>query len=85
MHASRITYHISLVSLSLILLLTLTSCGSGITQTAQTERYTVALTLDSASFGERMDGHLDLCRGTVYESIGDANTKGGSLATVALR
>jgi hypothetical protein len=31
----------------------LVSCGGGITQTAQTERYTVALTLDSASFGER--------------------------------
>jgi nitrogen fixation protein FixH len=32
----------------------LTACGSsGITQTAQTERYTIALTLDSASFGER--------------------------------
>ena len=36
-----------------MLLFTLAACGSGITQTAQTERYTVALTLDSASFGER--------------------------------
>ena len=42
-----------LVILSLILLFTLAACGSGITQTAQTERYTIALTLDSASFGER--------------------------------
>ena len=42
-----------LVILSLTLLFTLASCGSGITQTAQTERYTIALTLDSASFGER--------------------------------
>jgi hypothetical protein len=41
------------VILSLVLLFTLAACGSGITQTAQTERYTVALTLDSASFGER--------------------------------
>jgi hypothetical protein len=39
--------------MSLVLLLTLASCGNGITQTAQTERYTVAMTLDSASFGER--------------------------------
>jgi hypothetical protein len=31
----------------------LAACGSGITQTAQTERYSVAITLDSASFGER--------------------------------
>jgi hypothetical protein len=42
-----------LVILSFVLLLTLAACGSGITQTAQTERYNVALTLDSASFGER--------------------------------
>jgi hypothetical protein len=31
----------------------LSACGSGITQTAQTERYAIAITLDSASFGER--------------------------------
>jgi len=42
-----------LVILSLVLLFTLAACGSGITQTAQTERYTIAITLDSASFGER--------------------------------
>ena len=60
-HASHIMHQLSsislsscrLVILSLILLFTLAACGSGITQTAQTERYTVALTLDSASFGER--------------------------------
>jgi hypothetical protein len=51
MRDARITRHSSLVSL--VLLFTLAACGSGITQTAQTERYTVALTLDSASFGER--------------------------------
>ena len=43
-----------LVSLLLVLLFTLVACGgSGISQTAQTERYTIELTLDSASFGER--------------------------------
>jgi len=43
-----------LVILSLVLLFTLAACaGSGISQTAQTERYTVEMTLDSASFGER--------------------------------
>ncbi len=42
-----------LVILSLALMLTLAACGSGITQTAQTDRYTIAITLDSASFGER--------------------------------
>ena len=60
-HASRITHHASritlsschLVILSLVLLFTLAACGSGITQTAQTERYDIAITLDSASFGER--------------------------------
>jgi hypothetical protein len=37
--------------LSLILLLTLAACGgSGITQTVQTERYKVQLTLDGANF-----------------------------------
>src|SRR5829696_3807810 len=55
-HSSLVTRHSSpchLVILSLVLLLTLAACGSGITQTAQTERYTIAITLDSASFGER--------------------------------
>ena len=43
-----------LVILSIVLLVfTLAACGSGITQTAETERYTIAITLDSASFGER--------------------------------
>ena len=41
------------VIMSLVLLFTLAACGSGITQTAQTERYTVEITLDGASFGER--------------------------------
>ncbi len=41
------------VIVTLALLFTLAACGSGITQTAQTERYTIAITLDSASFGER--------------------------------
>ena len=37
-----------------VLVLALAACGgSGITQTAQTERYNIAMTLDSASFGER--------------------------------
>ena len=46
--------HSSLVILLLVLLVfMLAACGSGITQTAQTERYNIALTLDSASFGER--------------------------------
>jgi hypothetical protein len=36
-----------------LLAFTLASCGGGITQTAQTERYNIAITLDSASFGER--------------------------------
>jgi hypothetical protein len=39
--------------LIVLLLFVLAACGSGITQTTQTERYTVAITLDSASFGER--------------------------------
>jgi YtkA-like protein len=39
--------------LSLILLFALAACGNGITQTAQTERYNIEITLDSASFGER--------------------------------
>jgi hypothetical protein len=40
--------------LSFVLLITLASCGSsGITQTVQTDRYTVTFTLDSAAFGER--------------------------------
>src|SRR5213594_2482649 len=38
---------------ALLLVFTLAACGSGITQTAQTERYNIAITLDSASFGER--------------------------------
>jgi len=49
--SSRSSCH--LVILSLVLLLTLASCGSAITQTAQTERYNITITLDSASFGER--------------------------------
>ena len=40
-------------SLLVILLLALAGCGGGITQTAQTERYSIDMTLDSASFGER--------------------------------
>jgi hypothetical protein len=41
-------------SLLVLVLLALAACGtSGITQTAQTERYSVEMTLDSASFGER--------------------------------
>jgi len=35
------------------MLFTLAACGGGITQTAQTERYNIELTLDSANFGER--------------------------------
>ena len=52
--AGRGMRHLSLVIFALLLVLTLTlaACGS-ITQAAQTERYTIALTLDSASFGER--------------------------------
>jgi hypothetical protein len=50
-HSSLVTRHSSLVIL--LLAFTLAACGSNITQTAQTERYTVALTLDSAGFGER--------------------------------
>ena len=38
---------------TLLLVFILAACGGGITQTAQTERYKVMLTLDSASFGER--------------------------------
>jgi hypothetical protein len=45
--------HSFFVISALLLVFTLAACGSGITQTAPTERYTVALTLDSASFGER--------------------------------
>ena len=52
-HVSSITHHASRVIVSIVLLFTLAACGSGITQTAQTERYTIAITLDSASFGER--------------------------------
>jgi hypothetical protein len=40
--------------LLVLLLLALAACaGSGITQSAQTERYIIEMTLDSASFGER--------------------------------
>ena len=40
--------------LPVLLLALLTACGgSGITQTAQTEHYTVQLSLDSAGFGQR--------------------------------
>src|SRR5689334_2886983 len=42
----------SFLLFALLLAFALASCGGGITQTAQTERYTVALTLDGASFGE---------------------------------
>src|SRR5829696_8330548 len=49
----RFSRHASRVIFALLLVLTLAGCGSGITQTAQTERYTVTITLDSASFGER--------------------------------
>jgi hypothetical protein len=49
----RRTHHSSLAIFALLLVFTLAACGSGITQTTQTERYTVAITLDSASFGER--------------------------------
>ncbi len=54
----RVTRHSSLItlvhwSLLVLLLFALAACGSGITQTAQTERYNIAITLDSASFGER--------------------------------
>jgi nitrogen fixation protein FixH len=41
--------HLVIVSL---LVFALAACGSGITQTAQTERYNIEITLDSASFGE---------------------------------
>ena len=44
---------IGLVVYALLLVFTLAACGSGITQTAQTERYNIEITLDSASFGER--------------------------------
>ena len=52
------TRHLSLVtlvrsSLLVLMLFTLAACGGGITQTAQTERYNIELTLDSANFGER--------------------------------
>jgi YtkA-like len=53
---SLVTGHPSpchLVILSLILVFTLVACGSSVTQTAQTERYTIEIMLDSASFGER--------------------------------
>ena len=42
-----------LVTLSLILAFVLAACGSSITQTAQTARYNIEITLDGASFGER--------------------------------
>jgi YtkA-like len=51
--ASSIKHHVSLVIFVLLLVFTLAACGSGITQTAQTERYNIEITLDSASFGER--------------------------------
>ena len=50
---SDVVRHSMFVIFALLLVFTLAACGSGITQTAQTERYTVGLTLDSASFGER--------------------------------
>ncbi|HJZ46666.1 MAG TPA: FixH family protein [Roseiflexaceae bacterium] len=58
-HSSRVARHASLGTLAYwwllaLLLCTLAACGgSGITQTTQTERYNVEMTLDSASFGER--------------------------------
>ena len=39
--------------MSLILAFVLAACGSSITQTAQTARYNIEITLDGASFGER--------------------------------
>ena len=51
--AQSIKHQASSIIFALLLVFTLAACGGGITQTAQTERYTVALTLDSASFGER--------------------------------
>ena len=41
------------IRFALLLVFTLAACGSGITQAAQTERYNIEITLDSASFGER--------------------------------
>jgi hypothetical protein len=60
-HSSLVTRHSLLATRQILgwlallpLLLALAACGtSGITQTAQTERYSVEMTLDSASFGER--------------------------------
>jgi hypothetical protein len=52
-HSSLVTRHSSLVFSALLLAFTLAACGSGIAQTAQTERYSIEITLDSASFGER--------------------------------
>jgi len=56
-HSTLVTRHplraILHYTLLVLLLLALAACGSGITQTAQTDRYTVAVTLDSARFGER--------------------------------
>jgi hypothetical protein len=52
-HSPFVIRHSSFVISAVLLVFTLAACGSGISQTAQTERYTVALTLDSASFGER--------------------------------
>ena len=45
--------HTVKIGFALLLVFTLAACGSGITQMAQTERYNIAITLDSASFGER--------------------------------
>jgi hypothetical protein len=50
---SLVTCHASRIIFALLLIFTLVACGGGITQTAQTERYTIEMTLDSASFGER--------------------------------
>ena len=50
---SDVIRHSVFVIFALLLVFTVAACGSGITQTAQTQRYTVGLTLDSASFGER--------------------------------
>src|SRR5262249_51552307 len=58
-HSSRVARHASLGTLAYwwllaLLLCTLAACGGGgITQTTQTERYNVEMTIDSASFCER--------------------------------
>jgi hypothetical protein len=51
--SSFIVHRSSFVIFSLLLVFVLAACGSGITQTAQTERYNIEIMLDSASFGER--------------------------------